>query len=99
MLEVALARGQPPPSWLEEEPPAYPGDEFYLKAWHALDSCRIIGLSMGPIPWRDVVSYAQYTELEPDVTEAFVEIIRTMDRAYLKWCEKKSPKPGRKKHG
>ena len=40
-------------------------------------------MSLGPIPWSKIVTYADWYQLEPDVTEAFVDIIRTMDVAFM----------------
>lgn len=42
-------------------------------------------MGIGPIPWRDIAYYGERCELEPDVQEAFVQIIIAMDCAYLKW--------------
>lgn len=58
-------------------------------------------MSIGPIPWTAIVQYAGFYNLEPDVGEAFVDIIREMDQAYVKYQEderernkpKKKPKP------
>jgi len=38
---------------------------------------------MGPIPWSRIVHYAKRYDLSWDVTEAFVDIIMEMDRAYV----------------
>jgi hypothetical protein len=40
-------------------------------------------MSLGPIPWSKIVTYAKHYGLDEDVTEAFVDIIRTMDTAYM----------------
>lgn len=69
------------------EPQLYPGDYFYLKAWSDLNSCRSMGMSRGPIPWKDIILYAEYSQLEYDLIEPFVLIIRTMDSAYIDWVE------------
>ncbi len=44
-----------------------------------------MGFAIGPIAWRDIILYADRAGLDPDVTEAFVVIIREMDGAYLEW--------------
>ena len=47
-----------------------------------------MGFAIGPIPWRDMVAYADYVGLAPDVTAAFIVIIREMDAGYLEWQNK-----------
>lgn len=42
-------------------------------------------MSIGPIPWHDIIKYATWYGLARDVTEAFVDIIREMDRAYIEY--------------
>jgi hypothetical protein len=89
------------PEWLDKEPDLLPGDEFYVDAFWELCTCRALGMSIGPIPWRDVVSYAEYVELEHDLISVFVRAIRALDNIYLVWVEKKSgskkdKKPGRR---
>jgi hypothetical protein len=58
-------------------------DVFYMKAFHDLSTCRSSGMSMGPIPWTAMVTYADRYRLDYDVAEAFVDIMRSMDAAYL----------------
>ena len=55
-----------------------------MKSFHDLSTERSIGMSLGPIPWSKIVQYADRYQLEPDVTEAFVDIIRIMDVAFMK---------------
>lgn len=39
---------------------------------------------MGQIPWSKMYLYARdYCEFEPDLVEAFINILREMDRAYV----------------
>ena len=47
---------------------------------------------MGPIPWTSVVMYSDRYGLEPDVSEAFVDIIREMDNAYMEHYSKEQKK-------
>lgn len=70
------------------EPELDRGDEFYLRAFYDLNTCRSIGMSIGPIPWRDIVLYAQIFSLEEDLVEAFIQVIRQMDITYLDWSNK-----------
>lgn len=40
---------------------------------------------MGPIPWRDIVSYAEHGGFDEDMTLIMVQVITEMDAAYLAW--------------
>ena len=73
-----------------EEPPLYPGDDFFLTAFYQLSSCRQVTDSfLGQIPWYVIIKYAETRELEPDVSIAFEHIISEMDTEYIKWQRKK----------
>lgn len=73
------------PDWYIAEPATLPGDEWYLRAFWRLSTCRQIGMGVGPIPWNCIVQYADRYGLEPAVSEMFIEVVREMDSAYLKW--------------
>lgn len=64
-----------------------PGDTFYLQAFRDLNTCRSTGWNVGPIPWRDMLDYAQTHQLDETGTHLFMETLRAMDQAFLKWCE------------
>lgn len=80
-----------------DEPEIESQDIFYLKAFYDLNTCRAGGMGLCPIPWRDIVHYAEFYELDCDIVEAFIDIIRDMDGAYMEWqndeAERKKPKP------
>jgi len=80
------------PEWAENEPEVFEGDDFYLGAFSELSTCRSFGMSLGPIPWRDIVAYSEYHELERGMSDFFVRVIRQMDMVYLKWQKGKKPK-------
>lgn len=54
-----------------------------MKAFYDLSTCRSAGMGIGPIPWNAIIQYAGWYGLDRDVTEAFVDIIREMDSAYI----------------
>lgn len=60
---------------------------FYMKAFYDLCTCRDLGMGVGPIPWSSIVEYTKWYELTKDVSEALIDIIRAMDRAYLSYSE------------
>jgi hypothetical protein len=82
-VEVGIKKGRPPPSWYLEQPHKGPLDDFWLAAFWTLSTCRQIGFSTGPIPWRDVVRYAEYVGLDRENADALEVIIRELDGAYL----------------
>jgi len=90
IAEAAALRGQPAPSWLEDEPFLAPGEDFYLGAFWELSTCRAMGMSIGPIPWDKVVDYARFAGLDYDNLGLFVMVIRAMDSVYLEWLSKKA---------
>lgn len=47
-------------------------------------------MSAGPIPWHHIVDYAEMVGLDQFETEALVEIIGAMDRAWLDWQAEQS---------
>lgn len=46
-------------------------------------------MGYGPIPWRDILTYAHFAKLEEDLIDPFIQIIREMDSGYLGWQAKK----------
>ena len=63
-----------------------------MKAFYDLGTERVSGMSLGPIPWSKIVEYAGFYRLEEDVTEALVDIIRTMDSQYLEYSADEAKK-------
>ena len=55
--------------------------DFYIRAFHDLETCRGVGMGVCPIPWISIVEYAKLMEVD-DVL-FFVEMIQTMDRKFL----------------
>jgi hypothetical protein len=91
-IEAAAAKGRDLPEWFMDEPFLEPGDDFYLKAFRDLDTCRAYGMSAGPIPWKDIVYYAERSFLDEDLINPFVYIIRAMDNGFREWLNKESEK-------
>lgn len=104
VVKSALAKGRPLPAWVDNEPELFDGDEFYIQAWYELDTCRQVGMDVGMIPWDKIVLYGQFHGLENDVLQAFIQIIREMDAAFMKRKEQKrevdkhvnKPRPSRR---
>lgn len=73
------------PQWYTKKPLIYPIDTFYLRAFYDLSTCRDSGFGIGPIPWTAIVKYIEFYNLDPDLAEPFIDIIREMDVAYIKY--------------
>lgn len=79
------------PAWYFDEPPKFPGDEFYLRAFYVLVTCRqAYGNSLGPIPWTAVSRYAAEHRLDRQAARLFEDVISQMDQAHVAWCEKRA---------
>ena len=82
-VEAAIRKGRPLPEWYEDEPVIDPADIFYLKSFYDLSTCRSSGMGIGPIPWTAMSRYVEYYKLAWDVAEAFIDIMREMDGAFI----------------
>ena len=69
-----------------------PGDELYLRAFHDLSTCREMGMALGPIPWRDILTYGMFRGLDNELLDHFIQVIREMDAGYLKWENERQKK-------
>lgn len=92
MVRVAIAKGRDLPQWYVDEPLLLPTSEFFLNAFADLSTERQMGMGLGPIPWSVTQLYAERKQLDPQMTEAFVTVIRTMDAAYLDWHAQEAEK-------
>lgn len=91
MLEIAEARGQPPPDWAADCPEILRGEDFYLRAFWDLHTERQLGAVVpGPIPWSAVVTYGSRFGLEPSMVDVLAEVVRELDGAYLTWAAERA---------
>lgn len=65
-----------------------PGLEFYLDAFYALNSCRSIGMGLGPIPWTSIRDYGTMYCTTEDSLEDLLFHVRNLDNNYLDWISK-----------
>ena len=77
------------------------GLELYWRAFHELDSCRSnSGFGAGPIPHLSVINYARAHGFSSDQEETLLIHMRSMDKSYLEYNQKKqkakNSKTGRK---
>ena len=84
-MDAAISKGRALPKWYLDEPYVFPAQQFFLKAFWDLNTCRSTGMGIGPIPWDKIVQYGSYAGLDDDMIEPLVSIIREMDAEYLLW--------------
>ena len=60
------------------------GDEFYIRAFWELSSCRDFGQFIGPIPWDKIVLYGERKGLDSDMINVLEVVIRELDEVYLR---------------
>ena len=93
-MQAAIESGKPIPPNLLNAPDVPPEGLFYLHAFIALCSCRIMGFgSFGAIPWTAMNDYCtRYNVLDFDL---FIQIIRNLDAHWLERQAIKSAKHSR----
>jgi hypothetical protein len=84
-VDAAIAKGRELPEWFLEEPDLPPGGQFFFQAFQDLSTGRQWGEHPGPISWQSIVAYAAYHSLDESATDVLLNVIRTMDNAYLDW--------------
>jgi hypothetical protein len=92
-VDAAISKGRELPDWYMDGPDLLPGDEFYLRAFGELSTCRYIGMSAGPIPWTAMVTYGKMVGLDTDAMELFILVLRMMDSEYLEYQNSQIDKP------
>jgi len=90
-------RGQPAPSWYEEEPDIPPRVDFFLRAFWELSTERQIGFSVGPIPMSKIEEKGSRHGFDEVTKRIFRRVIRELDTAYLDWLTKEREKKNRKR--
>ena len=57
-----------------------------MRAFWELSTERQFGQDfMGPIPWSKIVDYGTSKMLSDRMIEVFVQVMRSLDEAFLKW--------------
>lgn len=56
-----------------------------VKAWVDLNSCRPIGMSVGPIPWDKMVKWCEFhdEELDREAAMQLIGVIQGLDRDFM----------------
>ena len=50
-----------------------------VRAWQDLETCRSVGMAVGPIPWTAVQEWALASGLDRDSTRLLHDVIRYVD--------------------
>lgn len=85
----------PIPAKIANAPELLPGLEIYMAAFHDLESERIQGIDLGPIPRSAIVSYARELDMGEEDFEDLYHHVRSLDIFFLKWQAKKANKKGK----
>lgn len=94
-MKQAIRRGQPLPDAIAGAPALWPGQGSIYRAFDELSTCRSTGFGyVGPIPWTATDRYAERYGYRGDQYFTFVEIIRTMDDAFVNYLNKKAETSG-----
>ena len=67
-----------------------PGLDFYLNAFYTLNSCRSIGMSLGPIPWLATIEYGKMYCTTADSLEDLQYHVKALDECYLTWAAERN---------
>ena len=96
-LDAASTKGRALPDWYIDEPELEGWDSFYMRSFDDLNTCRNSGFGLSPIAWTDILTYAVHKELDKDLQEAFIQIIRQMDQSFMEYQTEKSEKSKKSK--
>lgn len=84
-IEAGEAKGRALPDWVTDVPGETDTDDFYLRSFWNLSTCRQVGFGIGPIPWNFIHDYARIKKLDLEASDLFIESILAMDRVYIEW--------------
>ena len=90
ILKECYAWKRKVPDAILNAPELFLGLEFFFSAFMALNTCRAVGWSAGPIPYPSVEEYAWLHELDEEESEDLHYHIRRMDCAFLELNAKKA---------
>lgn len=93
VLRQAYKRGEPPPEAFANAPELRMDLIPFWKAYDELSTCRgyagMSGIPL-PIPWTAINAYAIRHKFTGDLYEDLVDIIREVDKAFLKQAVEKA---------
>lgn len=84
-----MREGRPLPERIQNAPQLHLGLQLYYDAFFELNTCRTVGMGLGPIPWTAVIDYARAFEFDDEQTDSLIYFVREMDAAFLAQKNKK----------
>lgn len=60
------------------------------RAYVELSTCRSVGFGIGPIPWLAMLEWARHHELDREVTEHLITVLRIIDAETLRRAAERS---------
>lgn len=87
-----MQRGIPLPEKIANAPELYPGLLLYYRCFLDLSSCRVNGMSLGPIPWDKIVMWGGIHGFMGEELQDLCYLVAKMDSAYLEYYTEKEKK-------
>lgn len=83
-------------AFLRLEPEVDAGTKIMVRAYAELSTCRTsAGMGLGPVSWVAMIEWARYHDLDREVTDHLIHILRMVDTEMLRRANQaKGPTPG-----
>ncbi len=89
ILKQAARSGAKLPDAIQNAPELQPGLGIFMEGYLELSSSRQVGMGPGQIPWKAVMEYCMFYELDEELTEDMQHHVRQMDVVWLEHHRKK----------
>lgn len=80
---------------MAKEPELDLGTQILCRAYSELSTCRSVGFSMGPIPWTAMLAWAEHHNLEREVTDHLINVLRVVDAETLRRAAARAREQGK----
>jgi len=90
IIKQAIRAGLPIPKKIAEAQELDFGLQFYLNAFYELESERVVGLDLGPIPRHAILNYARELGCDEEEFDDLYFFVRHLDVTFLKHRAKKN---------
>lgn len=54
------------------------------RAYMELSTCRVVGMTVGPIPWTAMLEWCQFHNLDRDVAKHLIRVLMCVDAEYAR---------------
>ena len=82
-IKAAEEKGRELPEWYLDCPELCTGDETYFVAFWVLNSCRSVGMGIGPIPWTAIRQYVDHCGYDPDIKDLITKVVMAFDTKFI----------------